>query len=79
MDFLYGKQRGICNGCRAHLPWHVFAFDHVVPQVKDGSDEIDNLQLLCVHCNSTKEVGTMEDLKNRLNERKEMLGMADAE
>lgn len=70
-DFLYGKQRGICYGCDMPLPWTVFAFDHIIPRAKGGSNELDNLQLLCSRCNSTKGTGTMEDLKKRLKKQEE--------
>ena len=39
---LYGQQEGQCGGCR------------VVPQSRGGTDHLDNLQLLCSHCNRLK-------------------------
>ena len=77
-NFLYGKQRGVCPGCDLPLPWTVFTFDHMTPQDKGGSDELDNLQLLCNRCNNTKGTGTMEQLKARLRKNREALGMADS-
>ena len=69
MDFLYGAQRGNCNGCDEHFRSPSFSFDHIHPQSKEGGDEIDNLQLLCSYCNSTKHDDSMEDLWERLYER----------
>ena len=66
IDLLYGTQRGDCTGCGNHYHSKDFAVDHVVPQAHGGSDELDNLQLLCTHCNSTKGTGTMDDLFERL-------------
>lgn len=66
MDFLYGKQQGDCPGCKRHYPAKDFHVDHIVPRADGGSDELDNLQLLCGHCNSTKGTGTMHDLRHRL-------------
>ena len=51
---LYGKQEGICNGCRAHFPFRNFTVDHIIPQKLGGSHHVSNLQLLCGACNSTK-------------------------
>ena len=51
---LFGKQEGRCGGCRVAFPFRNFTVDHVVPQSQGGSDHIDNLQLLCGACNSTK-------------------------
>ena len=71
MDYLYGKQRGICNGCNNHYRAKDLDFDHIIPRIADGSDELENLQLLCGHCNSTKGNGTMQDLAYRLRKQKE--------
>ena len=51
---LYGTQGGNCNGCGTHfLPQHL-TVDHIVAQSKGGTSHLDNLQLLCGHCNSLK-------------------------
>ena len=51
---LYGRQEGLCAGCRVMFPFRNTTVDHVVPQSRGGSDHIDNLQLLCGACNSMK-------------------------
>ena len=61
-DVLYGNQRGDCPGCGGHYRMKDFHVDHIIPQSDGGGDEITNLQLLCGHCNSTKQKGTMEDV-----------------
>ena len=51
---LFGKQEGLCAGCKSFFPFRNFTIDHIVPQSKGGHDGLDNLQLLCGFCNSTK-------------------------
>lgn len=67
-DTLYGRQRGICNGCGQHTEYRFMEVDHVVPISKGGPDDDSNLQLLCTHCNKIKGSGTMEELKVRLSD-----------
>ena len=55
---LYGKQEGLCAGCQHHFPFRNFTVDHIVPRSRGGTDHLDNLQLLCGACNSTK--GTID-------------------
>lgn len=59
---LFGKQEGLCNGCRIAFPFQNFTIDHVVPQSKSGTHHIENLQLLCNASNSKKGSGTQAEL-----------------
>ena len=65
---LFGQQEGRCNGCRTEFPFRAFAVDHIIPRSRGGTDHIDNLQLLCTHCNSTKGDRPQEYLIARLKE-----------
>ncbi len=65
---LFGRQEGVCNGCRHSFQFRNFTIDHVVPQAKGGPDHLDNLQLLCGACNSMKGTGTQEELIAKLKQ-----------
>ena len=51
---LFGQQEGRCGGCRMDFPFKLFEVDHVIPRSKGGTDHLENLQLLCSHCNRIK-------------------------
>ena len=51
---IYGKQEGKCVGCNYSIPFRNITIDHIVPISKGGTDQKENLQLLCNACNSTK-------------------------
>ena len=68
---LYGQQEGRCNGCRMDFPFKIFTVDHVVPRKRGGTHHIDNLQLLCGHCNSVKGDRPQEHLLAELSKRPE--------
>ena len=40
--------------------------DHIIPVVQNGTDDDDNLQILCKHCNSVKGLRSMEFLLERI-------------
>ena len=65
---LFGQQEGRCNGCGGEFPFRMFDVDHVIPRSRGGTDHIENLQLLCTHCNRTKGDRPMEYLVARLRE-----------
>ena len=58
---LYGEQEGVCLGCDTHFPFKVMEVDHVLPKSRGGTDHIENLQLLCSHCNRSKGNRTMAE------------------
>ena len=61
---LFGQQEGLCNGCKVMFPFRNFTIDHVVPQIRGGTDHQDNLQLLCGACNSLKGDRAQEHLSS---------------
>jgi hypothetical protein len=50
---LLQKQRNKCASCRTSLKTGYHA-DHIVPLARGGTNDIGNIQLLCVSCNLSK-------------------------
>ena len=65
---LFGRQEGLCGGCKIMFPFRNFTIDHVVPRSRGGTDHIENLQLLCAACNSLKGDRDQSYLVARLRE-----------
>ena len=69
---LFGQQEGRCAGCRAAFEFRHLEVDHIIPRAAGGTDHIENLQLLCGHCNRIKGDRPQAYLIARLRE----MGMA---
>ena len=67
---LFGQQEGRCNGCRVTFEFRNSTIDHIIPEHRGGTDHVENLQLLCGHCNSVKGDRPQEYLVARLRELK---------
>ena len=65
---LYGEQSGYCNGCGTHFEKQHLEVDHIIAENVGGTDHIENLQLLCGHCNRVKGERGQEYLISRLNQ-----------
>lgn len=65
---LFGLQEGKCNGCEVLFPFRNMTIDHIIPRSRGGTDDPDNLQLLCGACNSTKSNRTQEELIQSLRD-----------
>ena len=65
---LFGQQEGRCGGCSSAFEFRHLEVDHRIPQSAGGTDHIENLQLLCAHCNRLKGDRPQEYLMARLNQ-----------
>ena len=58
---IYGIQEGYCPGCKEHEKFKNMDVDHKIPRKKGGTNDRENLQLLCRKCNTSKGGRTMEE------------------
>ena len=51
---IYRKDRGICQKCGKKCEWNDYEADHRIPWNRGGQTVIENGQVLCSSCNSSK-------------------------
>lgn len=51
---IYRRDNGICRVCGKKCEWNDWEADHIKPWSKGGKTEIENGQVLCPTCNSSK-------------------------
>lgn len=51
---VYERQNGICKCCGKEYKFNEMVGDHIVPWWRGGKTVIENLQMLCIKCNSGK-------------------------
>lgn len=58
---LYGEQKGYCPGCNRLIDFDFMDVDHKLPLKRGGTNDVENLQMLCRKCNTKKGAKTMEE------------------
>lgn len=53
---VHNRAKSCCEYCQSSDKWatHRFYIEHIIPQSKSGSDDLDNLALGCPGCNNHK-------------------------
>ena len=62
---LYSKADGQCRYCHSALGADA-QVDHAIPVARGGSNEMDNLDLICPRCNQEKDAKTPEEYSDWL-------------
>ena len=52
---VYEKTKGKCALCGKFVRFDLFTIDHIIPLAKGGTNDIENLQCTCKHCNAMKQ------------------------
>ena len=68
---LYDRQNNICAGCDTRIPWLAATGDHKVALSSGGVHSLENGLAMCGHCNSSKGVGTLAELRERNVEKRD--------
>ena len=49
------KQKGNVRCAEKFVRFDLFTIDHIIPLAKGGTNDIENLQCTCKHCNAMKQ------------------------
>ncbi|HJQ24189.1 MAG TPA: DUF262 domain-containing protein [Blastocatellia bacterium] len=48
------EEKRVCSVCRKQLAWDDYTVDHILAHAKGGRTSLDNAQMMCGRCNSSK-------------------------
>lgn len=63
---LYNKADGRCQLCGRKILFESMTLDHVIPLKMGGEDNVNNLQIACEICNSSKASYLPDDFQDRI-------------
>lgn len=66
MYYLLILSTDTCTCCKKDLLTNKFEIDHIIPIKNGGTNNIENLQLLCISCNRKKHTKSMDEFKKDL-------------
>lgn len=61
----------VIRGWYLRLQYGVFSVDHIIPESKGGTDELDNLIAACMNCNMKKGDRSYESFRSRIEKSKQ--------
>lgn len=62
---LLRRQSYVCTYCGQRRISRSFEIDHMTPVIRGGSNDMDNLQVICRPCNQRKGIQTDEEFRER--------------
>ncbi len=65
-EALKAQHNYTCLCCGRKEPEIKLTVDHIIPLVQDGTNSIDNIQPLCLSCNSSKQAKTIDYRKEQI-------------
>jgi 5-methylcytosine-specific restriction endonuclease McrA len=65
LERTYGRPLA-CYLCGMRVDWETAELDHIIPRIKQGSDEPDNRAWACIPCNRSKGDQDLDEFLDRV-------------
>ena len=66
---IFKRDEFTCQYCGSHPPKAILEVDHIVPVIKNGTNDIDNLVTSCFDCNRGKSANSLEIIPESLKDK----------
>ena len=63
---VYERTEGKCALCGKFVRFDQFTVDHIVPLAKGGTNDLENLQCTCKHCNAMKQDLSQTEFEDKM-------------